>query len=69
MLTPQDEIDDAVMRADRRLLIGLFVSLLLIGLVAYAVGRSIVASLDRVATAANAIARGRLDRRVEVEGD
>ncbi|HSS82053.1 MAG TPA: diguanylate cyclase [Gaiellaceae bacterium] len=68
LLTPQDEIDDAVMRADRRLLIGLLVSLLLIGLVAYAVGRSIVASLDRVATAANAIAHGRLDRRVEVEG-
>src|SRR6476469_7225994 len=68
LLTPQDEIDDAVMRADRRLLIGLFVSMLLIGLVAYAVGRSIVASLDRVATAANAIAHGRLDRRVEVEG-
>ena len=68
LLTPQDEIDDAVTRADRRLLIGLFVSLLLIGLVAYAVGRSIVASLDRVATAANAIAHGRLDRRVEVEG-
>ena len=68
LLTPQDEIDDAVTRADRRLLIGLFVSLLLIGLVAYAVGRSIVASLDRVATAANAIAHGRLDRRVKVEG-
>ena len=68
LLTPQDEIDDAVMRADKRLLIGLLVSLLLIGLVAYAVGRSIVASLDRLATAANAIARGRLDRRVEVEG-
>src|SRR3954452_11222636 len=63
LLTPQDEIDDQVMRADKRLLIGLLVSLLLIGLVAYAVGRSIVASLDRLATAANAIARGRLDRR------
>jgi diguanylate cyclase (GGDEF)-like protein len=68
LLTAQDEIDDAVMRADKRLLIGLFVSLLLIALVAYAVGRSIVASLDRLATAANAIAHGRLDRRVEVEG-
>ena len=68
LLTPQDGIDDAVTRADRRLLIGLLVSLLLIALVAYAVGRSIVASLDRLATAANAIARGRLDRRVEVEG-
>jgi diguanylate cyclase (GGDEF)-like protein len=68
LLTPQDEIDDAVMRADRRLLIGLFVSLLLIGFVAYAVGRTIVASLDRLATAANSIAHGRLDRRVEVDG-
>ena len=68
LLTPQDEIDDAVMRADRRLLIGLLVSLLLIGLVAYAVGRSIVASLDRLATAANAIARGRLDRGTRSSG-
>src|SRR4051794_41821813 len=56
------------MRADKRLLTGLLVSLLLIGVVASAVGRSIVASLDRLATAANAIARGRLDRRVKVDG-
>jgi diguanylate cyclase (GGDEF)-like protein len=68
LLTPQDEIDDAVMRADKRLLLGLLLSLILIGLVAYAVGGSIVASLDRLATAANAIANGRLDRRVEVDG-
>jgi diguanylate cyclase (GGDEF)-like protein len=68
LLTPQHEIDDAVMRADKRLVIGLLISLLLIGLVAYGVGRSIVASLDRLATAANSIARGRLDRRVEVDG-
>ena len=68
LLTPQHEIDHAVMQADKRLLIGLLLSLLLIALVAYALGRSIVASLDHLATAANAIARGRLDRRVEVEG-
>jgi diguanylate cyclase (GGDEF)-like protein len=68
LLASQDEIDDAVMRADRRLLIGLLGSLLLIGFVAYAVGRSIVASLDRLATAANAIARGDFHRRVEVDG-
>jgi diguanylate cyclase (GGDEF)-like protein len=68
LLTPQDEIDDAVMKADRRLVIGLLISLILIALVAYALGRSIVASLDSLATAANAIARGRLDRRVEVDG-
>src|SRR4051812_42176123 len=68
LLTPQAEIDDQVRQADKRLLIGLLVSLLLIGVVAYAVGRSIVASLDRLATAANAIARGRLDRRVKIDG-
>jgi len=68
LLTPQDEIDEAVTRADKRLVIGLLVSLLLIALVAYALGRSIVASLNHLATAANAIASGRLDRRVEVEG-
>src|SRR6185312_13515940 len=39
-----------------------------LGLVAYAVGGSIVASLDRLATAANAIARGEFHRRVPVDG-
>jgi diguanylate cyclase (GGDEF)-like protein len=46
----------------------LLISLGLIALVAYAVGRSIVDSLARLANAANAIAQGRLDRRVEVTG-
>jgi diguanylate cyclase (GGDEF)-like protein len=68
LLTPQNDIEHAVAKADRRLVIGLLVSLLLIALVAYAVGRTIVASLESLATAANAIARGRLDQRVEVEG-
>jgi diguanylate cyclase (GGDEF)-like protein len=40
----------------------------LIGLVAYVVGGSIVVTLGRLADAANAIARGRLDRRVHVQG-
>jgi diguanylate cyclase (GGDEF)-like protein len=68
LLAPQGEIDHAVSAADKRLLIGLLVSLALISLVAYAVGRSIVASLGRIVSAANAIAHGRLDRRVEVDG-
>jgi diguanylate cyclase (GGDEF)-like protein len=68
LLAPQHEIDNAVMRADKRLLVGLLISLLLIGLVAYAVGGSIVASLDRLATAANAIARGEFHKRVQVDG-
>jgi diguanylate cyclase (GGDEF)-like protein len=68
LLASQQHIDDAVAAADRRLLVGLLVSLGLIVLLAYAVGGSIVASLTRLAEAANAISRGRLDRRVEVHG-
>ena len=68
LLAPQAQIDDSVAAADKRLLIGLAVSLALIGLVAYAVGGSIVASLARLVDAANAISSGRLDRRVEVQG-
>jgi diguanylate cyclase (GGDEF)-like protein len=68
LLSPQSRIDDAVSSADERLLIGLLVSLGLIGLVAYVVGSSIVNSLSGLADAANAIARGRLDRRVAVRG-
>jgi diguanylate cyclase (GGDEF)-like protein len=68
LLAPQAQIDDAVATADKRLALGLLLSLLLVGIVAYVVGRSIVDSLGRLANAANAIARGRLDRRVEVHG-
>jgi len=68
LLAPQQQIDDAVATADKRLLLGLLVSLLLVATVAYIVGRSIVDSLASLANAANAIARGRLDRRVEVQG-
>ena len=68
LLTPQGEIDHAVAAADRRLLGGVLATLFLIGLVGYVVGGSIVATLGRLAHAANAIARGRLDQRVEVQG-
>src|SRR4051794_2314131 len=68
LLPPPDENDAQVMRADSRLLNGLPVSPRLIGLAASAVGRPLVAPLDRLGTAANAIARGRLDRRVKVDG-
>jgi diguanylate cyclase (GGDEF)-like protein len=68
LLSPQAKIDQEVASADRRLLIGLFGSLALIALVAYVVGGSIVNSLGGLADAANAIARGRLDRRVNVRG-
>ena len=68
LLSPQGEIDNAVGDADKRLLLGILGSLVLIGLVAYVVGGSIVVTLGRLADAANAIARGRLDRRVLVQG-
>ncbi|SRR6266540_1358465 len=68
LLSPQSQIDDAVAALDRRLLLGVLGSLILIGLVAYVIGGSIVVALGRLADAANAIARGRLERRVPVEG-
>src|SRR4029450_8622441 len=68
LLSPQKKIDDAVASADKRLLLGLLGSLALIALLAYVGGGSIVNSLGGLADAANAIARGRLDRRVTVRG-
>jgi diguanylate cyclase (GGDEF)-like protein len=68
LLSPQARIDNSVSSFDRRLLVGVFSSLALIAFVAYVIGGSIVQSLSGLADAANAIARGRLDRRVEVRG-
>jgi diguanylate cyclase (GGDEF)-like protein len=68
LLSPQSRIDNAVASFDERLLIGLLGSLVLIVFVAYVVGSSIVRSLSGLANAANAIARGRLERRVAVRG-
>ena len=68
LLSPQSRIDNAVASFDNRLLIGLLSSLALIAFVAYVVGGSIVKSLGGLADAANAIARGRFDRRVAVRG-
>ena len=68
LLAPQNGIDTQVGSADQRLLLGILGSLVLIGLVAYIVGGSIVATLGRLGDAANAMARGRLDQRVPVQG-
>jgi diguanylate cyclase (GGDEF)-like protein len=68
LLAPQHDIDQRVSEADKRLLLGILGSLVLIGLVAYIVGGSIVVTLGRLADAANAVARGRLDQRVPVQG-
>jgi diguanylate cyclase (GGDEF)-like protein len=68
LLAPQHGIDQPVSDADQRLILGILGSLVLIGLVAYIVGGSIVVTLGRLADAANAVARGRLDQRVPVQG-
>jgi diguanylate cyclase (GGDEF)-like protein len=58
----------AARRADRTLVLALLASLVLVGLVAYGLSRSIVGSLSRLAGAAQGIAAGRLGERVEVRG-
>lgn len=68
VLAPQSKIDAATTRTERRLLAALLSTLLLVGLVAWLEGRSIVRSIGRLVTAANAMARGDLDKRVPVSG-
>jgi diguanylate cyclase (GGDEF)-like protein len=68
VLAPQAKIDAATTHTERRLLGALLASLLLVGFVAWLEGRSIVRSVRRLVTAANAMARGDLDKRVPVTG-
>jgi diguanylate cyclase (GGDEF)-like protein len=68
VLSPQSLIDSANSSSRNRLLLGLLGSLLLVGLVAYFEGRTIVRALGKVADAAHAIAHGRLNERVPVRG-
>jgi len=67
-LAPQHRIDSAVDGIEQRLTVMLVGLLVLIGLVAYALSRSIVGTLARLAEAARAIARGGLKERVPVHG-
>jgi diguanylate cyclase (GGDEF)-like protein len=69
VLTPQSAIDAANASERDRLLVGLLVVLLLVGIVAFIEGRSIVRSLRGLAEAARGIAQGRLGERVPVKGD
>ncbi len=68
VLSPQAAIDNANGTAQRRLLLGLLGALLLIALVAYVEGRSIVRTVSELVDAAHAIARGRFSERVPVRG-
>jgi len=67
-LSPQSLIDAANSASRNRLLIGLLASLLLVSLVAYFEGRSIVRNLRSLSEAARAIARGSFGDRVTVRG-
>jgi diguanylate cyclase (GGDEF)-like protein len=67
-LTPTSAIASEKRGLIGRLLLGLVGSLLLIAVVAYVAGRSIVGSLGRLADAANSIAAGRLRERVPIRG-
>jgi diguanylate cyclase (GGDEF)-like protein len=67
-LSPQSLIDAANSASRNRLLLGLLASLLLVSIVAYFEGRSIVRTLRSLAEAAHGIARGNLDERVPVRG-
>jgi diguanylate cyclase (GGDEF)-like protein len=68
VIAPQDAIDAAAMGIQQRLLLGLLAALLLVALVAYVEGRSVVRTVSSIARAANAIARGQYDERVPVRG-
>jgi diguanylate cyclase (GGDEF)-like protein len=67
-LTPQRAIDSATRASERRIAVALIGALVLFALATYLLGRSIVATLRRLAAAARALASGRLDERVEVRG-
>jgi diguanylate cyclase (GGDEF)-like protein len=68
VVSPQAKIDAANWESERKLLLGLFGSLLLVAALAYFEGRSIVGSIRRLVDAARAITRGDLTKRVEEKG-
>ncbi len=68
VVTSQAAIDSASNSAQKQLLAGLVGALVLIALVAYLEGRSIVGTISGLVDAAHAIARGRLSQRVPVRG-
>src|SRR5919201_1662361 len=68
VISPQSKIDGANWAAQRRLVIGLLASLVIVMVVAYVEGRAIVRSIRRLVDAARAIARGDLQQRVPVQG-
>jgi diguanylate cyclase (GGDEF)-like protein len=68
-LTPQSTISAATHSAERRIVAALAASLVLFAILTFLLGRSVVATLRRLAHAADAIAAGELSERVEVRGN
>ena len=68
IVTPQGRIDAAVTAAEGRVFVPLLVALVLIALLAYIEGRSIVRTLGALVERARDIAQGKLDERVPVKG-
>ena len=68
LLAPQSAIDDAAGSIGKRLVLTMLAIFIVLGLIAYVEGRSILRTLGRLVDAANDLARGRLDRRVDVRG-
>ncbi len=67
-LTSQAAIDRAARSTELRLAAALIASLMVFALVVFLLGRSVVTTLRRLAGAADALADGRLDERVDVRG-
>ncbi|MGH3091516.1 MAG: diguanylate cyclase [Gaiellaceae bacterium] len=67
-LTPKSGIDAAAGDLRRRFLLFAVGALLAVGVLAYALGRTIVRSLKELADAAGAVARGQFERRVPAAG-
>ncbi|HZB85927.1 MAG TPA: diguanylate cyclase [Gaiellaceae bacterium] len=67
-LTPKSGIDAAASDLRRRFLLFALGALLAVGVLAYALGRTIVRSLKELADAAGAVARGQFERRVPADG-
>jgi diguanylate cyclase (GGDEF)-like protein len=68
LLVPQRAIDDASGSIGKRLVLTMLAIFIVLGLIAYIEGRSILRTLGRLVDAANDLARGRLDRRVDIRG-
>jgi len=67
-LTPRSAIADATGDLRERFLLFSIVAMIAVGILAYALGRTIVRSLRELADAAGAVARGRFERRVPDRG-